>query len=179
MTRQLFSFRVPAFLGALVLCVAPALAVELPTRKAGLWELKMLRAGSPAPEVTMQHCTDETTDKKMTTQLSPMAKQNCTKNDTQKTATGYVTDSVCSFNGVTMTSHSEVTGDFNSGYSVKVTSHNDGAPAGAPRDTNMTLEAKWLGPCAADQRPGDIVMPGGFRMNITDMEKLKGLMPTK
>ena len=39
-----------------------------------------------------------------------MAKQNCTKNDTQKTATGYVTDSVCSFNGTTMTSHSEVTG---------------------------------------------------------------------
>jgi Protein of unknown function (DUF3617) len=179
MTRQLFSFHLPSLLVALVLGMAPALAVELPTRKAGLWELKMLRTGSPAPEMTMQHCTDETTDKKMTTQLSPMAKQNCSKNDTQKTATGYVTDSVCSFNGTTMTSHSEITGDFNSGYSVKVTSHNEGAPAGAPRDTDMTLQAKWLGACAADQRPGDIVMPGGFRMNITDMEKLKGLMPAK
>ncbi len=179
MTRQLFSFR---FAAALLLCIAPALnayAVELPTRKAGLWELKMLRTGSPMPEMTMQHCTDETTDKKMTTSFSPLAKQNCTKNDTQKTATGFVTDSVCSFGGTTMTSHSEVTGDFNSAYSVKVTSHNEGAPAGAPRDTNMTLEAKWLGACAADQRPGDIVMPGGFRMNITDMEKLKGLMPAK
>jgi hypothetical protein len=179
MTRQPFSFRIAA---GLLLAALPALtasAVELPTRKAGLWELKMLRTGSPAPEMTMQHCTDETTDKKMTTQLSPMAKQNCTKNETQKTATGYVTDSVCSFGGVTMTSHSEVTGDFNSGYSVKVTSHNDGAPAGAPRDTDMTLEAKWLGACPADQKPGDIVMPGGFRMNITDMEKLKGLMPAK
>ena len=93
---------------------------------------------TPMPEMTMQHCTDETTDKKMTTQLSPMAKENCTKNDTQKTATGYVTDSVCSFGGTTMTSHSEVTGDFNSAYSVKVTSHNEGAPAGAPRDTDMT-----------------------------------------
>ena len=129
MTRRLF--RLPIVIVALLICGAPALAIELPTRKAGLWELKMLRAGSPMPEMTMQHCTDETTDKKMTTSLSPMAKQNCTRNDTQKTATGYVTDSVCSFNGVTMTSHSEVTGDFNSGYSVKVTSHNDGAPAGA------------------------------------------------
>jgi Protein of unknown function (DUF3617) len=179
MTRQLFSFRIAA---GVLLAVLPALAasaVELPTRKAGLWELKMLRAGSPTPEMTMQHCTDETTDKKMTTSLSPMAKQNCTKNDTQKTATGYVTDSVCSFGGTTMTSHSEVTGDFNSAYSVKVTSHNDGAPAGAPRDTDMTLQAKWLGPCKADQKPGDIVMPGGFQMNITDMEKLKGMMPAK
>ena len=134
MTRQLFSFRIAA---GVLLAALPALtasAVELPTRKAGLWELKMMRAGSPTPEMTMQHCTDETTDKKMTTQLSPMAKDNCSKNDTQKTATGYVTDSVCSFGGTTMTSHSEVTGDFNSGYSVKVTSHNDGAPA-APRAT--------------------------------------------
>src|SRR5258708_31947616 len=150
MTRQPFRLPTVASAIALLLCAAPALAVELPTRKAGLWELKMLRTGSPAPEMTMQHCTDETTDKKMTTQLSPMAKENCTKNDTQKTATGYVTDSVCSFGGTTMTSHSEVTGDFNSAYSVKVTSHNDGAPAGAPRDTHMTLEAKFLCPRAAD-----------------------------
>jgi hypothetical protein len=177
MTRQLFHF--PTLLAMLLMCGAPALAVELPTRKAGLWELKMLRAGSPTPEMTMQHCTDETTDKKMTTALSPMSKDNCSKNDTQKTATGYVTDSVCSFGGTTMTSHSEVTGDFNSAYSVKVTSHSDKAPAGAPQDSNITLQAKWLGACAADQRPGDIVMPGGFRMNITDMEKLKGMMPAK
>ncbi|MDB5603134.1 MAG: hypothetical protein JWP25_34, partial [Bradyrhizobium sp.] len=79
-----------------------ARAVDLPVRKAGLWEMKVLRTGSPMPEMTMQHCTDETTDKKMTTSLSPMAKQNCTKNDTQKTATGYVTDSVCSYGGTTM-----------------------------------------------------------------------------
>jgi hypothetical protein len=177
MTRQLF--RLPTLAALLLLGAAPALAVELPTRKAGLWELKMLRTGSPAPEMTMQHCTDATTDKQMTTSLSPMAKQNCSKNDIQKTATGYVTDSVCSYGGTTMTSHSEVTGDFNSAYSVKVTSHNEGAPAGAPRDTSMTLQAKWLGACPADQKPGDIVMPGGFRMNITDMEKLKGMMPAK
>jgi hypothetical protein len=179
MMRQRFSFRIAAGVLLAALPALAAYAVELPTRKPGLWELKMLRAGSPMPEITMQHCTDETTDKKMTTQLSPMAKQNCTKNDTQKTATGYVTDSVCSFGGTTMTSHSEVIGDFNSAYAVRVTSHNDGAPAGAPRDANMTLEAKWLGACPADQRPGDIVMPGGFRMNVTDMEKLKGLMPAK
>src|ERR1700710_2909095 len=161
MARRLFTFYCSTLVVALPLCAAPALALELPIRKAGLWELKMLRAGSPTPEIMMQHCTDETTDKKMTTELSPMAKQNCTKNDTQKTATGYVTDSVCSFGGTTMTSHSEVTGDFNSAYSVKVTSHNDGAPAGAPRATDMTLQAKWLRACTAGPRPGDIVMPGG------------------
>lgn len=163
-----------------VLCAAAtaAQAVELPTRKAGLWELKMLRPGSTTPEVTMQHCTDEATDKQMTANFSPMAKQNCSKNDTTQTATGYATDSVCSFGGATLTSHSEITGDFNVGYAMKVTSSSDRpVAAGVPAESTVMLEAKWLGACAADQRPGDIVMPGGFRMNIKDMEKLKGLLP--
>ena len=37
-------------------------AVELPVRKAGLWEMKVQNAGAPKPEMTMQQCTDETTD---------------------------------------------------------------------------------------------------------------------
>ena len=48
-----------------------------------------------------------------------------------------------------------------------------------PRDTTTTIEAKWLGACKPDQKPGDIMMPGGIKMNIKDMEKLKGLMPKR
>jgi hypothetical protein len=154
-----------------------AAAVEMPTRKAGLWEIKMARTGSPLPDMTMQHCTDESTDKQMTATFSPMSKDICSKNDTAKTATGYTTDSVCSVGGLSMTSHADITGDFNSAYTVKVTSHREGGAGGAARDTVMTLEAKWLGACKADQKAGDIVMPGGLKMNVKDMEKLKGLMP--
>ena len=152
-------------------------AVEMPIRKAGLWEMKVLRSGSPQPEMTMQHCTDESTDKAMSTTFSPMAKEMCSKQDIQKTATGYVSDSVCKVGAMSVTSHSDINGDFNSGYTVKSTSHNDGGPANVPRDSTTTVEAKWLGACKADQKPGDIVMPGGMKMNVKDMEKLKGLMP--
>jgi hypothetical protein len=176
MTRQLFSLWVGAFLVAMV----PALqarAVEMPLRKAGLWEMKMVRAGSPMPEMTMQHCTDATTDKDMASVSSPMSKEICSKRDVQQTATGYVSDSVCSVAGVSMTTHAEIIGDFNSAYTVKATSHSEGGPAGMPRDASVTIEAKWLGACKADQKPGDIVMPGGYKLNIKDAEKLKGLMP--
>jgi len=176
MTRQLLWFCLGASL--LTLAAAPeARAVEIPVRKAGLWELKMLNSGSPLPEMTMQHCTDETTDKAMTDAASPMAKDMCSKQDLQKTATGYVGDSVCKVGGMSITSHSETTGDFNSAYTVKSTSHSEGGPSGAPRDTTTTIEAKWLGACKPDQKPGDIVMPGGFKMNVKDMQKLKGLLP--
>jgi hypothetical protein len=152
-------------------------AVELPVRKAGLWEMKVVRAGSPVPDMTMQHCTDETTDKMMSDTVSPMGKEMCSKQDIQKTATGYVSDSVCGVAGMSITSHAEIIGDFNSGYTVKSTSHSERGPAGVPRDSTTTIEAKWLGACKPDQKAGDIMMPGGMKMNIKDMEKLKAMIP--
>jgi Protein of unknown function (DUF3617) len=176
MTRQLFSLCLASALLA-SLPVSMARADELPTRKAGLWEMKMVRSGSMLPEMTLQHCTDEATDKEMSTAFAPMSKEMCTKRDVEKTATGYVSDSVCSVGGVSMASHSDISGDFNSAFTVKTTSHSEGGPSAAPRDVNMTVEAKWLGACKPDQKPGDIVMPGGFKLNIKDAEKLKGLLP--
>src|ERR1700736_3980541 len=124
MTRQLFSL-FPALLVLAHLAAPEARADEAPARKAGLWEMKVVRTGSPMPEMTMQHCTDATTDKQMSTAFSPLSKEICSKNDIQQTATGYATDSVCSVAGASMTSHSDITGDFNSAYTVKTTSHTE------------------------------------------------------
>ena len=174
MRRQLRSLVSAIGLLAMV-PAADALAVELPVRKAGLWEMKMVRTGGTVPDMTMQHCTNEAIDKDMSNTVSPMAKQVCSKQDVQKTATGFVADSVCTVSGVSMTSHSEIVGDFNSGYTVKTTAHIQRGDK--PVDTVTTIEAKWLGACKADQKPGDIVMPGGFKLNVKDAEKLKGLLP--
>ena len=175
MTRQLLSLASMVGLLAL-LAAADALAVELPVRKAGLWEMKMARTGGSIPDTTMQHCTDATTDKQMSNSFSP-GKETCSKQDIQKTATGYVSDSICSVAGMTVTSHAEITGDFNSAYTVKSTSHSEGGPSGVARDSTTTIEAKWLGACKGDQKPGDIVMPGGMKMNILELDKLKAMMP--
>ena len=113
----------------------------------------------------------------MSNAVSPMGKEMCSKQDIQKTATGYVSDSVCGIAGMSITSHSEIIGDFNSAYTVKSTSHSERGPTGVPRDSTTTIEAKWLGACKADQKAGDIMMPGGMKMNIKDMEKLKAMMP--
>ncbi|HLZ03318.1 MAG TPA: DUF3617 family protein [Bradyrhizobium sp.] len=174
MMRRLLSWGLCG--GALALTVVVAGADELPTRKPGLWEMKIVKVGSQLPEMTMQHCTDATTDKDMANSVSPLAKQICTKQDVQKTATGYVTDSVCTVAGVSMTSHSEITGDFNSAYTVMTKAHLDKGPDQL-RDTTTKIEAKWLGDCKPDQKPGDVVMPGGFKINVKDAEKLKNLIP--
>ncbi len=151
-----------------------ASAVDLPIRKAGLWEIRMTVAGVQTPPTAMQHCTDETTDKEMASGLGPMSADMCSKNDVEKTATGYATNSVCTIAGKTSTTRAEFTGDFNSAYTVKVSSQSAGAAAGAPRDSTISIDAKWMGACKSDQKAGDIVMPGGMKMNIKDLQALKG-----
>lgn len=163
---------------ALTLCAAmaalPALAgpVDMPTRKPGLWEIKV-NAGPQMPAMTMQQCTDATTDKDMSSTFSPMAKEMCSKQDMQKTATGLTIDSTCTVSGITSTSHTEIVGDFNSAYTLKVSTKGDGKIP----ESVTTMEAKWMGACKADQKPGDIVMPGGMKMNIKDMQAMKGARP--
>ena len=90
---------------------------------------------------------------------------NCSKRDVQKSATGMTIDSVCTIAGKTMTSHIVVSGSFDSNYTMTITSE------GGSR--TITLEAKWLGPCAADQKPGDMLMSNGIKMNILDMQKMR------
>ncbi len=175
MTRQLLSFAVALSLLALV-PASDAAAVDLPLRKAGLWEMKVLRTGSPVPDMTMQHCTDAATEKQMMASSFSPGKEACAKQDIKKTATGYVSDSVCSYSGMTVTSHADIIGDFNSAYTVKSTAHTERA-GGPPRDSTTSIEAKWLGACKADQKPGDIVMPGGRKMNILELDRLKGMAP--
>jgi hypothetical protein len=168
-----------AVLGVLMLCGVRAVSadpVEMPNRKPGLWEVK-INAGAQMPAMTVQQCTDANTDKDMSTAFSPMAKEMCSKQDMKKTATGMTIDATCKIGGVDSTSHTEINGDFNSAYTVKVTTQNSGAPAGVPREASTTMEAKWAGPCKADQKPGDMIMPGGIKMNIKDMQALKDMVP--
>ncbi len=36
-------------------------------------------------------------------------------------------------------------------------------------ESATTMEAKWIGPCKADQKPGDMVMPNGTKVNMLEM----------
>jgi len=166
-------------LGAALICAAlpaAAQADDLPTRKAGLWDLKVVLAGGQVPAMSMQQCTDETTDKQMVSMAGPMQRDTCADRRIQKTATGFVVDAQCAAAGVSISSHAEIAGDFNSAYTAKITSQHSGGPAGVPRETAVTVDAKWLGACKADQKPGDMVMPGGMKINVKDMEAVKNLM---
>ena len=166
-----------AFICSCVTAASAASLDDIPNRKPGLWEIKMVSADARIPPQTIQQCTDASTDADMRTTFSPMAKEMCSQQNMQKTATGYSIDATCNFHGIASTSHTDISGDFNSAYTVKVSTTQSSGPAGVAQAGDMTMNATWVGPCKDGQKAGDIIMPGGIKMNVNDMKALRALIP--
>ncbi|MFA6264766.1 MAG: DUF3617 family protein [Pseudolabrys sp.] len=159
-------------LSTATLIATPALALDMPARKAGLWQLKMEFVGRNLPGQTMKQCVDAATDKLMNQAYGGSTNEACSKQDVSKAGDTMTIDSVCKFGPATVTSHAVVSGSFDSAYTVDVESSRDGGPAvpGGGK-SHMRIAALWLGACTAGQKPGDIVMPNGMTMNILDMQR--------
>ena len=153
----------------LVLAAAmPALAAELPSRKAGLWEVKTSFESRNGASLAVQQCIDASTDQMMQSSAGLLARAACPRRDIQKSGNTVTIDSVCTLGSKTATSHALITGSFDSAYTMTVTSQGEGLPGGG---TTMTVSAQWLGPCAANQKPGDMIMSNGMKMNLIEMQR--------
>jgi hypothetical protein len=158
----------------LLIGVLPALSADMPARKPGLWELKMGRIeirtdrenimGAP---VTVQQCIDAATDQMMMSSMGPLAQAACPTRNVQRSGDTITIDATCPLKDRTATTHAVITGSLDNAYTMTVTSESDALPGGR---MTMTMNGKWLGPCAADQKPGDMIM-GGIKLNILDMQK--------
>jgi hypothetical protein len=151
-------FRVTLVLFGAVPLAAQA---QMPTRKAGLWETTVSGTSSLATEGGAQkikQCIDAATDRAAMT--GGMASQACQQGPIVKTASGYEAEATCKIGAMTSKSKSVISGDFNSKVTIQVTSliSTGSAPA---RESKTTMEARYLGPCEAGQKPGDIIMPDG------------------
>jgi len=154
-----------------VIGTMPAWAAEMPSRKPGLWEMKMNFENRNMPGQTMQQCIDAATDQMMQSNLGAQAQGACSKRDVQRSGNTITVDSTCTVNGRPTNSHAVITGSFDSAYTMTVTSDSAAAPGGK---MNMTMAAKWLGPCAAGQKPGDMIMANGMTINVLEMQKRGG-----
>jgi len=148
-----------------LICAAPAVASDLPARKAGLWQLSTTT--SDGHTVTMKQCVDPQTDQIMQSRFGGVTERNCSKHDVQKSGDTITIDSVCTIAGRTTQSHAVISGSFESHYMMTITTQIRGLPA--PQTVKTVVN--WLGPCAAGQRPGDVIMPNGMTMNILDLQK--------
>lgn len=142
----------------------PSSAAELPARKAGLWEQRTT-SDAASPSTVMQQCTDAAAEKAFQTLAASMGQQTCTRNETRRDGARWLTESVCTLGDIRVISKSTITGDFDSAYRMETETRFEPPLPGRKADRSIT-EARWLGACKADQRPGDMILSDGKKMNI-------------
>lgn len=152
----------------LLVYAVPALSSELPSRKPGLWEVKTGIAESNAPARVVRQCIDAPTDQMLQSIAGPFNPASCPERSVQSSANSTTIDFKCTVGGKPATAHSLITGSLDGSYTMTVTSQSDAIAGGR---MTMTMEGKWLGPCAADQKPGDIVLSNGVKINVPEMQK--------
>ena len=176
-------------LSAVVTCIVagivagPAFALDFPARKPGLWEIQTQtgeatgKGASPGGGThTMQQCIDAATDKAMRDMGQGMGKDMGSKQELRTDGGKLVMDSVCKIGNTVATSHAVISGDFNTAYRMESKSTYSPPLMGRAEGTSA-MEARWVGPCKADQKPGDMVMPNGMKMNVLDMMKNRPKRP--
>jgi len=159
----------PAIL-SLLLPAWPASAIDLPARRAGLWEIEV-HGGMNLP--TTQQCIDAATDRRMQA-LATGIQGACSKQDVQRSGNVITVDAVCKVGDRTMVSHAVITGDFDKAYTVRMTSTRSGGDnKKKSAATSLIVTARWLGPCRPGQRPGDVII-AGQNLNIRNLRKMLG-----
>ena len=154
---------------------APAVAddLNLPARKPGLWVIQMSRA-TGAPMMTTKLCLDAASDKALMAKGMAMGGSNCQNTSINRSGATITTDGVCKMGPMTIKSHTILSGDFQSSYTVDSVSDTTGGSPMMPKHSETKQIATWSGDCG-DLKPGDMQMPNGMKMNIlTGVPKLGG-----
>ena len=160
-----------AVLATLGVCMQ-AQAFDFPKRKSGLWEIETSSGAHPGAAQKAQMCIDQKTDDALNQMGTGMSKDMCSKSNIRREGGAIVTDSVCKFGTTTATTHSVVTGQFDSAYKVETRSTYDPPMAGM-KEGSAVIHARWVGPCKPDQKPGDMILPSGVKINVNDRPKPK------
>ena len=145
-----------------------AWSTDFPKRQSGLWEIQseVSRAAGLAPAQqcvgpnsdTAQQHLDRTIGRRGFCNLGPFI-----RNDNRV----WIAQSTCRHRRKVVSTRKIATGDFVTHYRIDtiVRSQRKQRTRTLAQDI---LQARYLGPCLAGQRPGDLVTPGMGTLNMTD-----------
>jgi hypothetical protein len=156
----------PLRAAAVTLVFGIAFAADSPLTKDGLWSVHSVSTISPGGK-TMDRTASMCRSRAYDAQQAEEAKGKGTcKPPVSKTEgwTTTVTESECTIGAVTMKIKETVSViDENT---VHSTTESSNSPAiGAARGINLTADMKYLGPCPAGMKPGDVMGPDGKIMS--------------
>ena len=149
---------------------APALAVDLPAMKAGLWQ--STTTGDGAAPFTLTMCIDDSMQKEIFAMSQGMMQSMCSKYELRQEGNRYLSDAECKIGQSTMRGHGVMTFSGDSAYRMQ-TQANFEPPLMGRKQSAKTIEGKFTGPCKPGMRPGDITTADGKTFNIRSMSPVK------
>lgn len=140
-----------------VAAAAMAQPMGMPARRAGFWETVISAPGMPSGAMRMRVCADPAREHGPAAFAGPMAAgkgNSCSEHDVHPTAAGWTFHTVCATPHGPSVMTGTLTGDFRSHY------HLDMDVRSAGQAHRVSVDARWLGPCAPGT-PNSIVLPNG------------------
>lgn len=154
-----------------------AQTLDLPPRKAGLWEITTaIEKPRGMPALPAQMCLDAATDRDLMENALRLTGGKCRNLTTKRQGQTYVIDADCTFGTAVSKTKTVITGDFSSAYTVRTEGTTEDAPGSqkGPQTTLLTQTARWKSADCPGMRPGDISMFGGIKVNIKQLKSLTG-----
>jgi hypothetical protein len=154
----------------------PAQTLDLPPRKAGLWELSTrIEKPQATPPLVAQMCLDSATDRDLMSYALKLTDGTCKKLTSKREGKALVIEAECAVAKKVSKTRTEITGDLQSAYTMRTEGSLEGGSKG-PQTMLTTQTATWKGENCLDMKPGDISLFGGVKMNINQLKALSGLI---
>jgi hypothetical protein len=154
---------------AFVLTATAAQAQDKFQRKSGLWEVKRTATRTEDQVRTYTMCVDQASDNALRQLVGGMRSESCQTSKAAREGDKLVVDATCKVQKTTATTHAVVTGKFDTAYKIESKSTFDPPLRGEKEGTTL-LEAKWTGACKPGQKPGDVMLPNGSKINVASQD---------
>lgn len=130
---------------------APAAAIpaSMTGPAAGKWKVSVSAGGMDIPPNETCYAKQMTMEEAQ--QMQQQSGMTCT--DQTYATDGKTGHSVCTLQGMTITTDFAVTGDFNTAYTMQMSSSMDPAPPGMPQPSTTTIKMERLGDCDPGTTP--------------------------
>ena len=146
------------------LTIVPSQAIEWMHRKAGLWSITMNVDGVNHMPGAMRMCLDAATDAKLMDHSMSFQPKDCDPAAMSGIGASHTIDLTCHMDGGVQKTHIVMNFAGDGAYHMDMLGHY--TPAHYGRDSmHMTQDGKWMGPCPADFKPGDMEI-GGMKINV-------------
>ncbi|MEQ1647028.1 MAG: DUF3617 family protein [Hyphomicrobiaceae bacterium] len=164
--------------------IAPAGADELklPTRKAGLWELKTsMDQGGGAREQSIKMCIDDAMERQTVLASIEEHKTGCSKYHIERNGDTTSVDAECIMNKMAVSSQTKMSGDFKAAFEVTIKSTTaqsgqgpqpqsaaQSQPPQQSRAVNRTItqSGRYLDSNCGDLKPGEAMGPDGNKVMV-------------